>query len=136
MPGRRGSASQTNVSRLPFGPGSPDDAKPSTLAPSRSAAPATDTSAARRSAGSRTTPPFPTPSRPTSNWGLQSARQSKAGAAHASTAGSTFASPMKDTSMVISSGAYGRSSGRRWRALKRSSTDTRPSPRIPHASSP
>ena len=41
---------------------------------------------------------MPTRSRPTSNCGLTSARQSNAGAAAASTAGSTFASEMNDTS--------------------------------------
>ena len=105
---RRASASQTNVSRLPFGPGRPG----ARVAEHRRAEPAaaarpTAISAPRRSGGSRTTPPLPTRSRPTSNCGLTSARQSNRGAAHASTGGSTFASEMNDTSITIRSGAYG-----------------------------
>ena len=77
--GRPASASHTNVSRLPFGPGSPLEAKPRTAAPSsRAAASPTATSALRRAAGSRTTPPLPTAARPTSNCGLTIARQSYA----------------------------------------------------------
>ena len=48
--------------------------------------------------------------RPTSNWGLISARQSNRGAAHASAAGSTLATEMNETSITIRSGAYGESS--------------------------
>ena len=70
----------------------------------------TATSAARRSDASRTTPPLPTRSRPTSNCGLTSARQSKLGAAAPSTAGSTFPKPMKETSITIRSGAHGSAS--------------------------
>ena len=77
-PARPPSASHTNVSRLPAGPGRPDGAKPSTDAPRSRARAATATIAARRSAGSRTTPPLPTRSRPTSNCGLTIARQSNA----------------------------------------------------------
>jgi len=45
---------------LPAGPGSPDEAKPSTDSPSSSRASSpTDTSAARRSSAERTTPPLP-----------------------------------------------------------------------------
>ena len=69
-PARPASASHTNVSRLPFGPGSPDDAKPSTAAPCARANDATATERPARSAGSRTTPPLPTFPRPTSNCGL------------------------------------------------------------------
>ncbi len=69
------------------------------------------TSAARRSAASRTTPPLPTRSRPTSNCGLTSARQSKRGAAAARTAGSTLARPMNETSIAIRSGTHGSASG-------------------------
>src|SRR5262249_48293959 len=78
-PTRPGSASHTNVSRLPLGPGRPELAKPSTETPSPVADAATDSSAERRSAGSRTTPPLPTFSRPTSNCGLIIARQSWTG---------------------------------------------------------
>ena len=105
-PGRPASASQTKLSRLPAGPGRPEEAKPSTSAPvSACTRPATETSAARRSAAERTTPPRPTRSRPTSNWGLTSAMQSKAGAAQPSTAGRTLVSEMNDTSATTRSGA-------------------------------
>ena len=100
-PARPGSASQTNVSRLPLGPGRPLDANPITAA---GASCATATIAARRSARSRTTPFLPILSRPTSNCGLTIARQSKRSAAQRSTAGSTFSSEMNDTSATISPG--------------------------------
>ena len=45
------------VSRFPFGPGRPDDAKPRTPSPASAAASATRSSASRRSPASRTTPP-------------------------------------------------------------------------------
>ena len=104
-PARPPSASHANVSRLPFGPGSPDGAKPSTAAPSERAQSATAATAARRASGSRTTPPRLTPARPTSNCGLTIASASKRGAAHASTAGSTLRREMKETSITIRSGA-------------------------------
>ena len=63
-PSRAASASQRNVSRLPLGPGSPEDTAPRTAAPSSRAQAATARTAARRSASSRTTPPLPTRSRP------------------------------------------------------------------------
>ncbi len=111
-PARPASASHTKLSRLPAGPGSPEEANPSTDAPacSRTSA-ATATSAARRSSAERTTPPLPTRSRPTSNCGLTRARQSKRGAAQRSTAGSTFVSDMKATSTTIRSGSNGQLTG-------------------------
>ena len=57
---------------------------------------------------------------PTSNCGLTIARQSKRSAAHASTAGRTLRSEMKETSMTIRSGAYGSCGGSSARALTRS----------------
>ena len=59
-----GCASHTNVSRLPFGPGSPLDANPSTTAPSAEAARATSSSASRRSAGVAHDAVLPDPPRP------------------------------------------------------------------------
>ena len=77
------SASQTKLSRLPGRPRQARGAR--SRAPPRRARRArrspTSTRAARRSSAERTTPPFPTRSRPTSNCGLTSARQSKRGAA-------------------------------------------------------
>ena len=104
-PARPGSASQTNDSRLPLGPGSPEDAKPSTERRSRRGSRAPRRRArATRSPASRTTPPLPIRSRPTSNCGLTMASASKRSAAQASTAGSTLVSEMNDTSATIRSG--------------------------------
>ena len=80
---------------------------PAPTRPASRAACATPTSAPRRASGSRTTPPLPTCPRPTSNCGLTSARQSNSGAAQASTAGSTLASEMKETSATTRSGREG-----------------------------
>ena len=103
--------SQANVSRLPFGPGRPDDAKPWKRRPRAGASPATETRARRRSSAERTTPPRPTSSRPSSNCGFTIASSSPAGARHRATAGSTFASEMNETSTVTRSGAYSSWSG-------------------------
>jgi hypothetical protein len=121
---------------LPFGPGRPEEAKPSTAAPSPRAHAATATSSARRWSGSRITPPLPTLPRPASNCGLIIARTSCSGAAQASTAGSTFVSEMNDTSTTTRSGAYGSAAGSIARAFVRSRTVTRSSLRSPQSSSP
>ncbi len=100
------SAIQMNVSRLPFGPGSPELAYPSTVAPSsfvaRPTAEERARGAGRRRARRR---PRPTCSRPTSNCGLTSARQSYRSAAQPRTAGSTLVREMNETSITIRSGA-------------------------------
>jgi hypothetical protein len=57
-------------------------------------------------------------------------------AAHASTAGSTFASAMNETSATIRSGRYGSAPQSSARALTRSRTVTRGSSRSRSASSP
>ena len=77
---------------------------PSTECPSAAAHSPTATSAARRSSAERTTPPFPTFSRPTSNCGLTSARQSHLSAAAPISAGSTFVNEMNERSATIRSG--------------------------------
>ena len=75
-PGRPRPARRSSPGCRP-GPGSPEEAKPSTDSPSSSRANRpTATSAPRRSSGERTTPPRPTRPRPTSNWGLTSASRS------------------------------------------------------------
>src|SRR5439155_15926313 len=108
---RAGSHSQMNVSRLPFGPGRPEGWKPSTAAPSCSAACATPSSAARRAPASRTTPPLPTRPRPSSNWGFTSASTSWRSPMHASTAPRTLAREMNETSTTATSGLNGSISG-------------------------
>ncbi len=95
---------QANVSRLPFGPGSPEETKRITPAPSASAARPTSSSASRRASGSRTTPPLPTRARPTSNWGLTIASASQSPPRHAIAGPSTFVSEMKETSATASVG--------------------------------
>src|SRR5205823_10508313 len=115
-PRRLHGTTHTNVSRLPAGPGSPEEATPLTDQPRSRANSTTEATAARLSSAERTTPPLPTRSGPTSNCGLTSARQSNSGAAVARTAGSTFASEMNDTSTAIRSGRYGSASGSSARA--------------------
>src|SRR5581483_9481841 len=125
-----------NVSRLPFGPASPDGAKPAGSRPAPCAARAAAASASRRLAAERTTPPLPTRRGSSSNWGLTSASTSPAGARQAAIAGRTLASEMNDTSTVASDGAKGSASGRRWRAFVRSITTTRGSWRSAQSSWP
>jgi NAD(P)-dependent dehydrogenase (short-subunit alcohol dehydrogenase family) len=84
--------------------------------------------AALRNASSRTTPPFPTCSRPTSNCGFTSNSHSASGATAAS-AGTTRRSEMNATSATTRSIASGTCAASRLRALVRSSTTTRGSPR-------
>ena len=105
-PARPGSAIQTNVSRFPAGPGSPEGAKPITDAPARSRAkPATATSAARRSPASAPRRPSP----PARGRPRTAASPSQAGRSaarrRATTAGSTLVSEMKERSATIRSGS-------------------------------
>ena len=73
-------ARRTNVSRLPFGPGSPRTRSRARRARHRRPRSATARSASRRSSGSRTTPPLPTRSGPSSNCGLTRASSSPSAA--------------------------------------------------------
>ena len=86
--------------------------------------------------GLRTIPPFPTFSGPASNCGFTSAMISPSGARRSRTAGRTFSSEMKETSITARSGVSGSASGRRWRMLVRSRTVTRGSLRSFQASWP
>ena len=102
------SASHTNVSRLPAGPGSAGgrEAEHRGAQLARAGGHRADGVAPR--SGSRTTPPRPTRSRPASNCGLTIASAVEAlGAAHASTAGSTLRSEMKETSIDDQVGRVG-----------------------------
>ena len=122
------------VSRLPFGPGNPEERGLGRRGRSRGGR-GDERNASRRSPAARTTPPLPTRSRPSSNCGLTIARTSPPGA-RTPIAGSTFASEMNETSIVARSGATAARPAVSSRALKPSMTLTRSSLRSPQSSWP
>src|SRR5690606_8646225 len=128
--------SQRKNSRFPAGPRRGDGVSPWTARPTVRAASHTFSITWRWTWGERTTPPFPTASRPASNWGLTRMTRWPSGLRKVRSRSRKRVTEMKETSTVTRSTASGMASRSRWRMLVRSSTTTRESCRSFQASWP